>query len=69
MVVPDDMPVTTPEVLTVPINGSLLLHVPPAGLHVNDVVCPAHITIPPVITPGNGLTVTTTVDRQPVGNM
>ena len=67
---PADLPVTIPVVIsTVAIPVALLLHVPPAIASVNCVVSPGHTVNVPVITPGNGLTVTTAVVIQVVGNV
>ena len=67
MVVPAVTPYTEPVVEpTVPTAVLLLLHVPPAVPSVNVVVKPTHTVIVPVITPGNGFTVTTAVMIQPV---
>ena len=56
------MPVTTPEVFTVPTTVLVLLHTPPTVASVNAVVAPpAHTIAVPVIdagVTGNGLTVT-----------
>ena len=59
------MPVTIPEVLTVPDTELVLLHTPPDVISLNAVVAPpAHTTAVPVIPAGfmgNGLTVTIVV--------
>jgi len=68
--VPADSPVTTPVVP--PISAmpvALLLHVPGALASVSGVVAPAHTSSVPVISAGNGLTVTTAVVIHPVGNV
>ena len=56
---PPDIPVTTPEVLTLPVDGAVLLHIPPEVASVRVVVAPAQTTGLPVIVPalGNELTV------------
>ena len=57
------MPDTTPEALTVPTAGFVLLHTPPDAASVSAVVPPAHVVATPVTLPatGSGLTVTTFV--------
>ena len=66
MVVPADIPVTTPVADTVPITGVLLLHVPDGVAQASGVVCPTHACNIPVIDAGVGSTVTTAVTLQPV---
>ena len=63
VVVPVDKPVTTPEVLTVPTAGLVLLHAPPPAALVSAVLAPTHTIAVPVIVPasGRGLTVATCV--------
>jgi hypothetical protein len=55
-IVPDDMPRTTPELLTVAVPVLLLFQVPPdvAPLRLNAVVEPAHIVVVPLIVPATG---------------
>ena len=65
---PVAVPVTMPPVDTVATNALLLLHVPPALTSLRLVVEPWHTDATPNIDPGNGLTVTTAVVWQPVGN-
>lgn len=66
VVVPTVIPPTTPVVaFTVPIEGLLLLHVPPAGVDVSVVVAPRHAMLIPVIAVGVGVTVTTAIELQP----
>lgn len=66
VVVPTVIPPTTPVVAsTVPIDGLLLLHVPPAGVEVSVVVAPRHAILIPVIADGVGVTVTTATELQP----
>ena len=62
------MPVTTPEVLTVPTEGVTLLQIPPPAASVKDVLAPTQVVGVPVIVPGFGspLTVTTSVVVHPV---
>jgi len=68
--VPPDTPVTTPvPATTVAIAGVALLHVPPAVASANVLVKPMHTVVVPVITAGNGLTVTVAVLKQPVGKV
>ena len=67
VVVPADMPVTTPVVgSTVPTAGTLLLQVPPGEDEVSVVVSPTHTLAVPVIVPGPAFTVTVAVAKQPV---
>lgn len=63
---PADTPVTMPVEPTVAIEVDAELHVPPVGPEVSAVVSPVHTVAVPVITSGNGLTVTTAVLIQPV---
>lgn len=65
-VVPAVRPVTTPAADTVPTAGVLLLQVPPVVVHVSVVVPFTQMLVIPVITAGNGLTVSTAVLRQPL---
>jgi hypothetical protein len=59
-------PVTTPVVrFILAIVGSLLSHVPPAGMSPSAVVEPTQTFIAPVIPPGIEFTVTTAVAEQP----
>ena len=62
MVVPALIPITIPEVFTVPAAVLVLLHTPPAVISVNEVVAPpAHTAAVPIIPAGftgNGFTVT-----------
>jgi len=67
--VPPETPVTTPPALIVATAGVALLHVPPAVASDNVVVKPMHTLVVPVITAGNGLTVTVAVRKQPVGKV
>src|SRR4051812_7161342 len=55
-VLPEDWPVTTPEVPTEAISALMLDHVPPAGVPVSVTVLPVHITGVPAIV-GTELTV------------
>lgn len=63
VVVPADIPLTMPVLLTVAIPVVLLLHRPPIVAFVNDVVPPAHTVEIPVIVPatGNAFTVAVVV--------
>jgi hypothetical protein len=63
--VPAFTPVTTPPVPTVAIVKLPLLHVPPAGAELKDVVAPSHTAKVPVISDGNGSTVITAVALHP----
>lgn len=68
--VPAAPPVTTPdEALTVAMPVLLLVQVPPLAELLRAVVCPWQTTRVPVIGPGIGLTVSTAVLKQPVGNV
>ena len=63
VVVPEETPVTTPLVFTVPIVGTLLLHTPPVVALARVIVPPMHTLFAPVIaaTVGSGLTITVVV--------
>lgn len=61
VVVPAPMPVTTPDVLTVPTAGVLLLHEPPGTEFDNVVVAPVHMFVTPVIAAGVLFTVNVVV--------
>lgn len=69
--VPGATPVTTPVVKsTVAVPVALLTQVPPADASASVVVRPTHTVVVPVISAGSGLTVTTSVLKQPVvGNV
>ena len=58
VVVPGRMPDTTPDALTDPILGVLLLHEPPGVASLSEVVVPAQRLAVPRIAVGNGFTVT-----------
>ena len=60
---PDTKPVTNVVDATVVL---LLLHVPPVVALASVVTVPSHTVAVPVMAPGNGFTVTTTVLRQPL---
>lgn len=47
---PAAMPLTTPELLMVAMDGLLLLHVPPPGVAVSDIVVPIQTLLLPLIT-------------------
>lgn len=47
---PVAMPLTTPALLMVAMDGLLLLHVPPAGVAVSDMVVPIQTELLPLIT-------------------
>ena len=69
-VVPALTPLTIPEPApTVATAVVLLLHAPNNVVLDNGVVRPIHTFVVPVIAAGNGLTVTTAVLIQPVGNV
>lgn len=44
------MPLTTPVLLMVAMDGLLLLHVPPPGVDVSDIVVPIQTELLPLIT-------------------
>jgi len=67
--VPAAMPVTTPELFTLPSAMLLLLQVPPPGVDPNTVVEPVHTVSVPVIGVGIGLTVIGLDTEHPVGNV
>lgn len=74
MLPPAPTPVTTPPPapgpgVMVATERVPLLHVPPGIASDNVVVSPEHIVVTPVIAAGSGLTVTTVVVKQPVGNV
>ena len=58
VVVPSEMPVTTPEDEIVPTAGVLLLHTPPDDVVPRLVVEPGHTVRKPLIASGIGLTET-----------
>jgi hypothetical protein len=66
---PDETPVTTPTLFTVASPGLLLLHVPPDGDELSDVVKPTHTCRVPMIAEGIVFTVNGVVIKQPVGNV
>ena len=67
--VPADTPVTMPEdEPTVAMDGLPLLQVPPP-LHERMMVEPTQTLPEPVMGPGDALTVTTAVMKQPVGSV
>ena len=63
--VPAVTPLTTPAEPTVATLAAEVIHVPPAGAEVNVVVEPPQTVAVPVITSGNGVTVTVLVLTQP----
>jgi hypothetical protein len=65
-VVPGAMPVTTPEVLMVPMAVTLLAHAPPEVADVSVAEAPTQTDAGPVIAPGSELTVIVLVCWQPV---
>lgn len=62
---PDDKPVTTPDKLTVAVDGALLLHAPPGVASVRVIEDPAHTEDGPDIGPGAGVTVIPKETKQP----
>jgi hypothetical protein len=60
------MPVTTPEVLIVPVVVGVMLHVPPVVASVSGVVVPTQIVVLPRIAAGAALTVTDFVTVHPL---
>jgi hypothetical protein len=63
--VPNDTPVTIPELPIDATDGSSLFQVPPGVPLLSVVVEPIHTCVLPVIPPGAELTVTVFVDVQP----
>lgn len=59
--VPAATPDTTPEVPTVATMLLLLVHVPPEGVAINELVVPTHRVVVPVMALGAEFTVTTIV--------
>jgi hypothetical protein len=66
---PAATPVTIPVGPTTAREELLLVHVPAPPPSANGVVEPAHTDAVPVIAGGNGLTVASTVEIQPVGSI
>ena len=67
LAVPADTPVTIPvEDPAVATAVLPLLHAPPGVTSLNAVVAPIQTLVAPVIPEGSGLTVTVTMDAQPV---
>jgi hypothetical protein len=66
--IPEPTPVTTPFEPIVARVTSLVLQLPPAVASLTVNVDPTHTFPVPVIAAGNGLTVSTDVDLQPVAN-
>ncbi len=62
---PADIAWNTPVEETVPTEGLLLLHVPPAVPFDNVIVCPTHTTLEPVMAVGDDNTVTVVTAKQP----
>jgi hypothetical protein len=60
VIVPDVIPVTTPEALIEPIAVLLELHAPPGTASVNAVVDPWHMLLAPLIAPTEVVGFTTT---------
>jgi hypothetical protein len=69
MVVPADMPVTTPVVAMVPTAVVPDDHVPPVVVVASVVVAPVHTCNVPVMAAGAAETVTVLVEKQPVGSV
>jgi len=67
VVTPAEMPVTTPIELIEPVDGALLLHVPPLVASFKLVVPPTFAQAVPVIAAGDAFTVTTVVITAPHG--
>ena len=62
---PEERPVTTPDRLTVAVDGELLDHAPP-GVAFNSVIDdPAHTDDGPDVGPGAGVTVMPNVTKHP----
>jgi hypothetical protein len=67
---PAATPVTRPEdAVTVATDVLSLIQIPSGVASASVVVRPSHTFIVPVITAGNGFTVATTVEIQPVGSI
>ena len=65
VVVPGDIPDTTPKAGSIVATVELLLlHVPPAVVLFSVVVFPVHMVVVPVMAPGNGVTVIVKVEIQ-----
>ena len=62
-------PVTIPDGVPKVMFALLPLHVPPPAASVRNVERPAQTTCVPAIEEGSGSTVTTAVEKQPVGNL
>ena len=58
---PDETPVTTPEVPMVAIPVLPLLHEPPGDASVRPIVLPIHTADGPVIEPADGVVMTVTI--------
>ena len=67
--VPIATPVTTPVPEILALAGTELIQAPPADALLRAVVPPVHTFSIPVMAPGVGFTVTTTVAVQPVGSV
>ena len=66
LLVPANIPVTTPDDAPIFALPLLLVHVPPVGVEFNVVVNPAHTVVIPVIVVGLALTLTVVILIQPV---
>ena len=66
VVVPPAIPITTPDVFTLPVAGALLLQVPPLMVSPSGSVEPAHTGVLPVRAVGAELTVTVVEIPQPL---
>ena len=62
---PDEIPVTTPEALTVAVDGLLLLHAPLMVPSVKLVVAPVHTAPVPLMAAGDPVTVTVVTAKHP----
>jgi hypothetical protein len=68
VVVPCELPVSTPVPATIVATAVLLLlQVPPGVALVRVTVLPTHTLAGPLIAPGNGLTVSMVLRLQPLG--
>ena len=67
VVIPDETPVTVPDVETVPTAVLLLLHAPPEGELDNTRAAPSQTLLNPLIVAGSALMVTDLVTMQPEG--
>jgi hypothetical protein len=67
--VPTDTPPTTPEDSPAVATDPLLLNQVPPPASLSPITDPTHTDVTPLIADGNGLTVTGSVAKQPLGNV